>query len=637
MTIKTRQVVGVTALVGVIVAVLSMVHVAALARLSLQETASRGDLLANAIFQRAREVVPGTADPHAALREDPGLRSILESAIAYSKNVAYAAIVDPSGVAIAHSFPGLEGRPLPAQDDLHRLQDAGIIEQARAFYSNRIFEVRQPLLFGNRDFGSIRIGVSTLLVRSELQSALQQALQSALAAILLAMLVSTLLSQWMLRPIHVIRAGLSRLGKGESGVRLDLPPGDEFRELGTSFEAVSAQLDAMRDKPSSGHSEIETVVEKLEDAVALVNANGRILFANPAMRALLPGVEEGRSIEDVLAAGHPARQLVDAALLSRRAQGPTTATWGTNGEGETAPERLLVVTPIEDPGRRFTGAMLLARNLGYLDQVRSTLRYSRKQAALGRLLAGVAHEVKNPLNAMTIHLELLRNKLAQGAAATAQTAARPLSAEARAGSDVLGLSDARTGSAEGTAVIDEHPAKRHVDIIAAEIKRLDTVMQDFLKFARPGDLKLEPVSTPNLLHEVGRVIEPDAERARVTVKIDCAPGTPDISADAGMLRQALMNLAINACQAMPDGGTLFMGCRYVASGRVEITVEDTGQGIRPEHLDRIFDLYFTTKPQGSGIGLSMVYRTVQMHDGDIEVQSTPGHGTRFKILLPTKN
>ncbi len=638
MTIKTRQVVGVTALVGVIVAVLSLVHLATLARLSLQETASRGDLLANAIFQRAREVVPGTADPHAALRQDPGLRSILESAIAYSKNVAYAAIVDPSGVAIAHSFPGLEGRPLPPQDDLHRLQEAGIVEQARAFYSNRIFEVHQRLLFGNRDFGSIRIGVSTLLVRSELQQALTQALQSALAAILLAMLVSTLLSQWMLRPIHVIRAGLSRLGKGESGVRLNLPPGDEFRELGTSFEAVSAQLDAMRGKTSTAHSEIETVVEKLEDAVALVNANGGILFANPAMRALIPGVEEGRSVEDVLDAGHPARQLVDAALLSRRAQGPITATWGSNDDGEAAPERLLVVTPIEDPSRRFTGAMLLARNLGYLDQVRSTLRYSRKQAALGRLLAGVAHEVKNPLNAMTIHLELLRNKLSHSAALGAHASTQAVGAETRTGAaDVLGLSDARTGSSEGTVVIDEHPAKRHVDIIAAEIKRLDTVMQDFLKFARPGELKLEPVSVPRLLEEVGRVIGPDAERARVTVKLDCAPGTPDISVDAGMLRQALMNLAINAYQAMPDGGTLFMGCRYVASGRVEITVEDTGTGIRPEHLDRIFDLYFTTKQKGSGIGLSMVYRTVQMHDGDIEVQSTPGHGTRFRILLPTKN
>jgi signal transduction histidine kinase len=175
---------------------------------------------------------------------------------------------------------------------------------------------------------------------------------------------------------------------------------------------------------------------------------------------------------------------------------------------------------------------------------------------------------------------------------------------------------------------------KHVDIIASEIKRLDQVMGDFLKFARPGDVKLEPVEVASLLEDIARVVGPDAERAGVLVRVDCAPHTPPINADQGMLRQALMNLAINACQAIPNGGTVSLTCRPLATGRVELVVEDTGQGIRPEHLDRIFDLYFTTKEKGSGIGLSMVYRIVQLHDGEIEVQSTPGAGTRFRILLP---
>jgi two-component system NtrC family sensor kinase len=101
-----------------------------------------------------------------------------------------------------------------------------------------------------------------------------------------------------------------------------------------------------------------------------------------------------------------------------------------------------------------------------------------------------------------------------------------------------------------------------------------------------------------------------------------------------MLRQAFLNLALNACQAMPNGGTLRIACEAARGRRVRISVSDTGVGIKPEHLQRIFDLYFTTKEKGSGIGLSMVYRTVQMHDGDIEVQSTPGGGTTFTILLP---
>jgi signal transduction histidine kinase len=109
---------------------------------------------------------------------------------------------------------------------------------------------------------------------------------------------------------------------------------------------------------------------------------------------------------------------------------------------------------------------------------------------------------------------------------------------------------------------------------------------------------------------------------------------PPINGDAGMLRQALLNLAINACQAMPHGGILRFRAKGVRQRRVEIVVEDTGVGIRPEHLQRIFDLYFTTREKGSGIGLSMVYRTAQLHDGEVEVQSTLGVGTMFRLLLP---
>jgi signal transduction histidine kinase len=615
LTIKTRQVLGVTALVGVVVAVLSAFHLATLAHQSLEETESRSLLMARAVFQRAREVVPAAADPYEALRQDSGLHSILESSIAYSKNVTYAAVVDPHGVAIAHSFRALEGRRLAPQGKLEDVTRAPMLEQMRAVYSSRIFEVGQQLQFGDRDFGSIRIGVSTLLVRNDLHKALWQAARPALGLMLLSMLAATLLSQWLLRPIHVIRAGLSRLGRGEANVRLELPAGEEFDELGTSFEQVSAQLAAMRAKP--GHSEVETMVERLEEAVGLVNASGEVLFTNAAMRALLPELQQGRQVNDVLSKGHAVRELIDQTLTTKRSHGPLTAKVQSAGspEPETgAVDLLLASSPIEDAERGFAGAMLVVRDLGYLDQVRSTLQYSRKLASLGRLLAGVAHEVKNPLNAMTIHLELLKNKLEHRATLTQPA--------------VVGA------GGEATAVMTPPAAMKHVDIIAAEIRRLDHVMQDFLKFVRPGEAKLEPIQASSLLEDVARVIGPDAERNGVAVRVECAPHTPPINGDPGMLRQVFMNLALNACQAMPAGGTLRMRTQPLSTGRVEVVVEDTGQGIAPEHLDRIFDLYFTTKEKGSGIGLSMVYRIVQVHDGDIEVQSTPGAGTRFRLLLP---
>ena len=129
------------------------------------------------------------------------------------------------------------------------------------------------------------------------------------------------------------------------------------------------------------------------------------------------------------------------------------------------------------------------------------------------------------------------------------------------------------------------------------------------------------------------IIEAEAGRTGVVLSVD--PGdAPDVIGDRAMLRQAVLNLALNACQAMPAGGSLRIRCAGASGRRVSIAVTDTGVGISPEHLRRIFDLYFTTKERGSGIGLSMVYRTVHMHDGEIEVASAPGGGTTFTMLLP---
>jgi signal transduction histidine kinase len=119
----------------------------------------------------------------------------------------------------------------------------------------------------------------------------------------------------------------------------------------------------------------------------------------------------------------------------------------------------------------------------------------------------------------------------------------------------------------------------------------------------------------------------------IDVRIDCPADLPPINADPGLLEQAFLNLAINACQAMPQGGRLRIAAAARPGRRLEVVFEDTGVGIAPQDLARIFDLYFTTKEHGSGIGLSLVYRTVQLHDGEIEVQSVPGRGTTFRLLL----
>jgi signal transduction histidine kinase len=519
--IKGKQIAGVTAIVGVSVAVLSALYVARLAEVVLQESLGRGLLLSNAIFHRAREVVTDSAEPYAALRTDPGLRAILESTI-YGQSVTGASILDANGTIIASSDTTRVGLTMTSGDDLDALIQQDTLEQLRVIYSEegRTLEVRQPMTLGDEAFGSIRINVSTLLMRQELNASLQPALLTAAIALGVAVFVAFLLAQLLLRPIHVIRSGLTRLGKGEFGATVDLPPGDEFGELGEFFNTVSQQLSADRMQLSGQDPKLQTAVER-------------------------------------------------------------------------------------------------------------AMAYSRKLVALGRLTAGIAHEVKNPLNAMMIHLELLRTKIRSGALAM-----EPRPQPVAASGSVIGLAEVER---EHHTSPEVQGVLAHVEIIESEIRRLDEVVQGFLKFTRPEELRLGPVNMRELFAEIMPIVESEAQANNVKVVVDVPASVPSVNGDSAMLRQAFLNLAINGCQAMPNGGTLRLVCAPASNERVQVRVEDTGVGIPPEHLEKIFDLYFTTKDHGTGIGLSMVYRIIQMHDGELEVQSTPGRGTTFRILLPRAN
>ena len=654
LSIRIKQILGVTGIVGLAVVALSALYTNRLANVVLQESLSRGQMLAKTIFHRAGGIVTGDVDPYVALREDPGLRSILESSI-YGDNISFAAIVDTNGTVIVHNNRAQVNRTLAERVDLGDVIKDTPMNKLRVIFEGdgQTLEVREPLKRGADDFGSIRIGVSTLLMRSQLRQLLYDAGFTAAAALAIAVFVSGIFAQLLLRPIHVLRSGLTRLGKGEFGVTLDLPAGDEFGELGDFFNTVSQQLSADRTLLAGQKANLQSAVEHLEDAVALFNPSGELLFSNPAMQHTLPADAIGRVLEGLLPNGHPYRTLVEETLATRKSRGPiqiqghatesvtvpgrsTSDTGAIRGgwkalqpKTETKPgdDELVVTHAIAGTRGELVGVLLVSRNLAHLSRMQSTLAYSRKLVALGRLTAGIAHEVKNPLNAMMIHLELLRTKIRGTLTASLQPA------QVAAAGGTLGLGPARAAALPAPV----QGALEHVEIIESEIRRLDEVVQGFLKFTRPEDLRLQPVRVAGLFDEILPIIETEASKHNVKVTTEVSVSTPSVNGDSSMLRQAFLNLAINACQAMPQGGSLRLVSGPASRQRVEVRIEDTGVGIKPEHLSRIFDLYFTTKERGTGIGLSMVYRIIQMHDGEIEVQSTPGRGTTFRVLLPRAN
>jgi len=174
---------------------------------------------------------------------------------------------------------------------------------------------------------------------------------------------------------------------------------------------------------------------------------------------------------------------------------------------------------------------------------------------------------------------------------------------------------------------------RVVDLMQGEVRRLNAIVEQFIALARPLPLKLERVDPAELLRELAALMEPEARAAGVTLRLALPARLPAVTADPDHVKQVLLNLVVNALQAMREGGTLTLDARAERE-RVTLGVADTGPGIPPEILPRVFDPYFTTKPGGLGLGLTIARRIAEAHGGALEVSSVAGQGTRFALSLP---
>jgi signal transduction histidine kinase len=239
------------------------------------------------------------------------------------------------------------------------------------------------------------------------------------------------------------------------------------------------------------------------------------------------------------------------------------------------------------------GALLTLHDSESMRQIENELEVSRRLADLGRLTSGVGHEVKNPINAIVVHLELLREKLARS----------------------------------------DRSAERHVDVIQNEIRRLDRVVQTLIDFSRPVELDLSTQDLRSIVTSVLTLAEPDLEQRSVRVVSTLPPGPVYVRVDADLIQQALLNVLLNGAQAMADGGELHVELRQ-NTHEASLRIRDQGCGIPHEILGRIFNLYFTTKRDGTGIGLAMTYRILQLHNGSVQVESKVDVGTQFTLRLP---
>jgi len=597
--VRGREALVVSLLTLLVVSTATAIHLSQLSRVVVQEAVKQAELIAKQIYaqtSRALQRTPG-ADPLAALRDDPELRSFLDASVGYSPHLLYALVTDHTGTVLLHTERQKEGKPEPERPSLDGLLKVDTLSRFSALYTTgRTYETVLPMTLNDRLFGSIRLGVSTTLLRREVTSSLQQSLAVAAVALPLAWLAAMVLAQLTVRPIRAIVGQVDRIRRGEP---LEATPvalgGDEFQELSSQLTRLGRELQADRLSTLSEKAHLQGVVDQLEDGVIFLNPERHILFFNRAAETVVGLPLErtvGLPIHEVLDPAHPLLPFVDQVLVGSAGIRNATVVLPHDGRDK---EFLVSAFHMED-AHRVMGVAVLLKDLESIKTVQSLVSYSAKLAALGRLTSGVAHEVKNPLNAMMIHVELLKERLEDS------------------GVDV----------------------KKSLDVIGGEIRRLDRVVQGFLKFMRPQELTLKPVDLNAMLQSVCALLEAESLSHGVRFVLELDAALPAVSADEELLRQAFINIVQNAVQAMPSGGAVRIRTRPEEVDWVRVTVTDQGVGIAPEDVDKIFKLYYTSKPGGSGIGLSVVYRIVQLHDGTVEAKSELGRGTAVIVRLPVR-
>ena len=602
-----------TGLVLLSTAVLSMVFSELLLQQVLHDTDKRANELARAAFDSARHALedakvqglrPASEDPQEihdyvahAFDINEGLTSRMQSATD-SPAIYEVTIVDKDDVVLVSSDPSLVGKTALRKPPFSQLVQSSFVRQVRALAETaRIYEVDYPFKLRGNPFGEVRIAVSTALLLSDIRPRLQRWGSIAVLALVLSTFLAAVVSGAALAPIRDILAQLERISVGvyDAPAPMAKEPGERTDELGQvreKIQQVGQQLRGVHEIFSSLRENMNSVMAGLEDGLLLFTKDARAVMVSPAAEKFLgaPAADFlGRRVTDIFPPGHP---LFDALHLD----GGHLTEVQSETEVDTAEGRRRVgvsVQEIQGAGDRM-GALITLRDLDSIESINTQLQVSERLAAVGRITAGVAHEVKNPLNSMRLWLENLKESLPP--------------------------------EADGAAL-------QAVHVLDVEIDRLDAVVKRFLDFSRPIDMRLEPTQLADLLLEVLEVAQPQLQKANVQVARLLPIGIPEVFVDRDLLKQAVLNLVLNAVEAMPNGGQL----QLTLSRRgemAEITVSDTGKGIPAVDKQKVFQLFFTTRPGGSGIGLASTFRIVQLHNGSINFTSGVGRGTTFRIELP---
>ena len=341
---------------------------------------------------------------------------------------------------------------------------------------------------------------------------------------------------------------------------------------------------------------LETIFNAIREGVIVTDTAGTVIYMNDAAGMLF-------GLDPAAALGRPLAENISGLRWKELAQGREVVT--RDIEVFHPAHRVLnfYVVPLmaeddDQPGRRqHAGYALIMRDFTERHREAQETLESERIAALQLLAAGVAHEIGNPLNSLTIHLQLLERRLRKLPEKEREQFIQPLS------------------------------------VAQEEIKRLDSIVTQFLRAIRPAPLQRAPHDLNSLVRDAADFLAPELKSRNILLELDLAPGLPVLDVDQDQLKQAFFNIIKNASEAMKQGGLLKIRTGSDADW-INVTFADTGGGMTQETMARVFEPYFTTKKGGSGLGLMITQRIIRAHGGEVVLESDPGKGLRLTLRLP---
>ncbi len=614
MRLKTKLVLAISALVVAVASVLSLVYLDQLLEATIHQSYESNLQVAREVryaLQLALEAglkdhVVDPNDPNelrtlaaGAVRSNEALLAMMNAVNRYSPTVYDINIGDSADHILLTTGATPEDMPLPTRPAFEELLHGGVWKLLRVSLGPaQVYELVLPIERNGTPFVSVHVGVRTSLLRAQYAPWIRAAISLMGMALITALVAALLLGNLALKPMEELSERLDYWTRQErDGVLATIADkqadrnSDAVARVSSKIEQIGQRMRTVEDVYTELKDNVEQVLGKLQDGLMLFAADGRVVLASEAAARMLDrsqGQLVGHGAEEIFSADDDLDKTIRTAW--KRGQ-PLTREEVTAGSGRRFAISLEFIA--NERSERGLGALLKLHDPESVEAIESELEVSRRLSAIGRLTAGVGHEVKNPINAIVVHLELLRNRMGSGP--------------------------------EG--------ALRHLNVIQAEIQRLDRVVQTLADFSRPVEIQLMEHDLRTLVYDV--VLLTEAQQAQRGVRVvTMVPDQPVmVKVDGDLMKQALLNVTLNGAQAMPEGGTLTLELNE-SDRRAVIRVRDEGVGIPREMLEKIFDLYYTTKKEGSGIGLAMTYRILQLHQGEVLVESEVGRGTEFALRIP---